>query len=627
MLHLPRTVQQPETSAGQALGRTANMAQRSRAATAVRLVFGTLAVAGTWLAASLGSVHTSLAKDALSQTATPPSRGSITSASYWQHGMISAASDQTLVGLLEWNTSDLAWSGGPAESVRHAEQALDRTCAETPPAYTPHSGDLLEALTADRAASPQTSVDLTAGLPTASVAVAANPAPVPDAQSAPPEATESTADLQPGSPILFDVLTTASSDMATVPAGPQALDMAGPLAEAHPRGAEATERAATAPSATSVARAETPASQNTSRTPLDTSRYVLPEALDSPAVPSEFLASRFGSAVPIVRLAQVSPTEGSSEDSGDARLSPADDSSAAVTGSGSGAGEDKALATAEKLGDEPASHPLEFLRTQTVLLKPCQWQVDVGLSYVLFEDDLPVVILDGGEVSAVVQGKVKERRLFVPLAVRYGWSKRTQLFCDVPLGWADTELSLTGTDEFDDHGGIGDIVSGATFLLRQCNNEDIVLTVAATFPTGGDPYDNNQVFQGAALGEGFWALSADVLCIKTIDPVAFFYGVGTRHSFAHDYLGSEIKPGGEYRYQLGVGLAINPRVTLSTRFAGSYVSDLRVNDNRVAGTLQEPMSIRMAATISQRCNFVEPFVEFGLTDDAAASYFGIVWTY
>jgi hypothetical protein len=201
------------------------------------------------------------------------------------------------------------------------------------------------------------------------------------------------------------------------------------------------------------------------------------------------------------------------------------------------------------------------------------------------------------------------------------------LFCNVPLGWSNTELSLYGSDDYDNSGGVGDVTTGATFLLRQCNNDSVVLTVAGTIPTGGNPYEQNLVFQGAALGEGFWALSADVLRIKTYDPVVVYYGVGTRQYFARDYNGSELKPGGEYRYQLGIGLAVSPRVTLSTRFSGAYVSEFRINDARIPGTLQEPMSIQLAATIAQKCSFVEPFVEFGVTDDAPASYFGIVWTY
>jgi hypothetical protein len=40
------------------------------------------------------------------------------------------------------------------------------------------------------------------------------------------------------------------------------------------------------------------------------------------------------------------------------------------------------------------------------------------------------------------------------------------------------------------------------------------------------------------------------------------------------------------------------------------------------------MSIRFSATISQPCDrLVEPFVEFGITDDAVSSFIGVTWTF
>ena len=40
------------------------------------------------------------------------------------------------------------------------------------------------------------------------------------------------------------------------------------------------------------------------------------------------------------------------------------------------------------------------------------------------------------------------------------------------------------------------------------------------------------------------------------------------------------------------------------------------------------MSIRLSATISKPCDrFLEPFVEFGITDDAISSFIGIQYTY
>ena len=77
---------------------------------------------------------------------------------------------------------------------------------------------------------------------------------------------------------------------------------------------------------------------------------------------------------------------------------------------------------------------------------------------------------------------------------------------------------------------------------------------------------------------------------------------------------------------MGVGFAVNSKMTLSTRFSGAYVTEPRLNGQRFLGTIREPMTIGLAVTIAQCQGLIEPFVDFGLTDEAIESRFGIVWT-
>jgi hypothetical protein len=90
----------------------------------------------------------------------------------------------------------------------------------------------------------------------------------------------------------------------------------------------------------------------------------------------------------------------------------------------------------------------------------------------------------------------------------------------------------------------------------------------------------------------------------------------------------EIEPGTIWNYSFGVGFAVNDRVTLSTRFLGAYAEEVRIDRERVFGTNFEPMTLRMAATISKpNKRLVEPFTEFGLSEGTVSNYFGITWTY
>ena len=298
-----------------------------------------------------------------------------------------------------------------------------------------------------------------------------------------------------------------------------------------------------------------------------------------------------------------------------------------------GENEEDSLAEAEQVGEEPEDTSLQFLRTQTVLLKPGESQFDVGINYLLTENDFPVLLTDDmGTIIGVDEVRFRVRELTVPLEYRLGLHERVQGFVGVPIGWSNTQVSLDALEAFENDGGIGDVNFGLTMQLvdASANNPYMIATIAATAPTGGDPFRGIAGLAPSApsLGQGFWSISGSLLFIQPYDPVVVFYGLGTEHFFSRQFRGFEIEPGAQYNYLFGVGFAVNERITLSTRFLGAYVEEIKVDGERRFGTNAEPMSLRLSATISKPCDrLVEPFVEFGLTDDAISSFIGITWTY
>lgn len=283
-----------------------------------------------------------------------------------------------------------------------------------------------------------------------------------------------------------------------------------------------------------------------------------------------------------------------------------------------------------RIGQPPVDNSLEFLRQQTVLLDPGEMQLDIGLSYSLFENDFP----DLAPGSLLVEGQVRERELIMPVELRYGLSQYAQLFLNVPVGWVNTEVSRVGFDLFENGGGLGDIRGGLTWQIRESSgcgcDPDIVTTFGFTAPTGNESL--YQLLLGSprdALGEGVWAGSWNLLFIHTYDPVVVFYGLGSRHRVARNFQGVRVAPGDEYYYQLGLGFAVNESVTLSTSFLGAYITEPKLDGVRVQGLIQEPMRLRFAATIANacRCSIVEPFAEIGMTDDAPAARIGMTFTY
>lgn len=276
----------------------------------------------------------------------------------------------------------------------------------------------------------------------------------------------------------------------------------------------------------------------------------------------------------------------------------------------------------ERYGEAPVNRTPQFLRSVTPLLKrgECQW--DCGFVYALQEFDFPV---DLGGVPA--RADLRQRSLFVPLAVRYGLTNDLQLFGNLPVGFSNNELSTPIGDDSSTKGGLGDLTFGVTALLRQnsCNGRSLIGTLRTTAPTGAE--NSPLVLTSVGLGNGVWQLGGDLLVVQTLDPIILFYGAGYTYSFERDFGGVNVGLGHQVLYNMGVGFAANERVTLSTALLGSYITETRINDRAAPGTDQDPIRIRLAATIAQKCQLVEPFVNFGITETAPSAELGIVWTH
>ncbi len=295
-----------------------------------------------------------------------------------------------------------------------------------------------------------------------------------------------------------------------------------------------------------------------------------------------------------------------------------------------GAADSGEINRAESLGTEPADTSLYFLRRHTVLLEPGKWQFDVGLTYGIAEDNVPVAITNpAGDVIGVVRGRLKQRLMLAPFEVRWGFAPRMQLFASVPFGWSNTELSYATVDEFSNVGGIGDITTGASVLIREGTgyDADIIGTLGLTFPTGNDSFPLLNFTPNSRLGEGFFATSLDFLFVHTYDPVVVFYGLGYRHRFDDEFMGNDVNPGGQFVYQFGMGFAVNEWITLSGSFLGMSISEDRINGQTVEGSIMEPLRLRFSTTISTPSKIVEPFAEIGMTDDAPSARFGVLCTY
>lgn len=274
----------------------------------------------------------------------------------------------------------------------------------------------------------------------------------------------------------------------------------------------------------------------------------------------------------------------------------------------------------ESYGAEPVDRSLQFLRGQAVLLGEGQWQMDYGLAYSVDSSHVPA--LDG---INIVRADVERRQFFMPLGVRYGWDNRTQIFANLPIGLAHTEFGTPITDLNTNTFDIGDLNVGVSRLIQQGSYycPDIIFTVDASMPLGDSTVPPD--FTSADMSCGVWSAATSLLFVHQYDPMVVYWGGGFRYNFEATHGGISYDPGHEINYQMGTGFAVNDRMTLGAAVIGSFITEAEFNDVGVGG-IRDSLRGRLSLTLWRNCRIVEPFAEWGMTEDAPDARLGVVWT-
>ena len=300
----------------------------------------------------------------------------------------------------------------------------------------------------------------------------------------------------------------------------------------------------------------------------------------------------------------------------------------------------------EEYGVPPPRRVPLFLQETTVLLEVGEYQYESGLRYSTNANVFPVsAILDG--TAFVANATRKQQSIITPLEFRLGVAKELQAFVNLPFGWSKQRITAQSTEQAeDDELGIGDLSFGLTKLLWEWKSEQTRLlgSLSASAPTGPSAFAINSQSDIASLGRGYWTLGGGFNVVHTIDPLAFFGGVGYTQTFPVDAGGGQtLDAGNTLFYSIGLGYAVNPAVSLNTALTGGYSGELTLNDQKLAGTETEPVSLKVAATFANikkddkknkhahhkylTATLREPYVRFGLTNSATDVDFGIRVTY
>lgn len=295
---------------------------------------------------------------------------------------------------------------------------------------------------------------------------------------------------------------------------------------------------------------------------------------------------------------------------------------------------------AEKMGVPPPKQTPAFLRRQSILLEPGEYQVEYGVLYGVDASTIPIGTLTGENSDQLQIGNANQKRqqLLLPLEFRCGVWEDTQGFLSIPIGYSNSSLYLGASGNENDTLGIGDLGIGLTRVLwaPEKNNFRMLGFLQASAPTGSGGIAISSSQREVSLGAGYWTLTSGLNFTESYDPIVLFTSTGYTYTFAEKISSTvHIDAGNTVFYQGGLGYAINPTVTCSVVFAGATSGALLLNGAPLSGTRSELFTLRVACTITDPTNkrlsrlgrTHEPFMKFGLNQGANDVEFGIRWTY
>ena len=248
--------------------------------------------------------------------------------------------------------------------------------------------------------------------------------------------------------------------------------------------------------------------------------------------------------------------------------------------------------------------------------------------------------------------------LTAALTGRVGLTNRIEIGGRVPFVYRDDKAVLVplvqnppqsgvGTVNTSTDGtGIGDLELFARYQLTRGTGgwPFLIAGIQGIIPTGKDPFEIPRDAIGnatkSATGAGFWAIAPNLTILMPSDPATLFASIGYTFNFGKDVnrrisdaLIERVSPGGAPNATVGVGVALNPQLSLSFAYAHTwqFATKTRLRPISIANgieTIGDPITTksrdlqvgRFLFGIGYRVNprtTINWTVEMGATDDAS----------
>jgi hypothetical protein len=255
-----------------------------------------------------------------------------------------------------------------------------------------------------------------------------------------------------------------------------------------------------------------------------------------------------------------------------------------------------------------------FLRQQTVLLRPGQFELDTSVQYTRTQNQ--------GDPTAQITSR---QITFIP-TMRAGLLSGLEGFIDLPFGWSQREINLRvpnlrTLDQ--DNFGLADMSFGLKYLLVSESDRwpDLIASLTATAPTG-EAQNPLSIFP-VRLGGGRWLVGGGLNFVRSYDPAVLFGGIAYTSAFDGTVSGLTVSGGDTFSYSLGLGFALNDQLTVSGQFTGAYSDRIKLQGTTL-NVEREPLALRSALTYRFATGeYIEPSITYALNRDAPDAILGL----
>lgn len=282
--------------------------------------------------------------------------------------------------------------------------------------------------------------------------------------------------------------------------------------------------------------------------------------------------------------------------------------------------------------ERPVFTPAFLRQANAVLIPRNRIEFDPRFQYG-FNDTNVLAVAGLDLIETVFVGTIeveKRRRHFFSgvLGTRYGITDRFQVSASVPYRYEIEQLTIPPqvqrlpdpfeSQETSGH-GLGDIEAGLSYHILQEKGwrPDLIAGLSVKTNTGQGPFDNDG--GDTVTGTGFWGVQPQLTFVKVTDPGILFATASYLYHIEDGVSGiGDVDPGDILQFSAGYGYALNPYLSLTTRFQLSYAQELSVEGEDVAGTDLFATTLSLGVTYGlTRHAAIDTTLDIGLSEDAA----------